>query len=111
MNALTLVVTASGVAAMFALGSISAIAQADGSGYHPLQLNSPNKPEVDAGAVAAAHSPGTEAVGQSTSRPARTSKLTRAEVEKQAIEANHAMRGEPEGQSTAMAAVHGGAAR
>ncbi len=57
-------------AALAALGAVTASAETtDGSDFHPLQMNSPEKPEVQAGAVAASHASGTEAIGQSTSLP------------------------------------------
>ena len=57
-------------AALAALGAVHASAETtDGSDFHPLQMNSPENPEVQAGAVAAAHPSGTESIGQSTSLP------------------------------------------
>jgi hypothetical protein len=110
MKTLTRTMATCGIGAMLALGVVGANAQnaqANGSDYHPLQLNSPDNPAVDKGAVQAAHSTGTEAIGQSTSPPPMQSRLTRAEVRQGAIQANHAMTGEPTGQSTAMAMVKG----
>lgn len=95
-------------ATLSALGAVSANAQTDGSDYHPLQLNSPPSPEVDAGAVAAAHPTGTEAVGQSTSPVAMNSQLTRDEVYRGAVAAAHGTSSEAIGQSTGMAGVMGG---
>ncbi|HEY2257199.1 MAG TPA: hypothetical protein VGI11_16305 [Variovorax sp.] len=92
------------------MGALSANAQTDGSDYHPLQLNSPPSPDVDAGAVAAAHATGTEAVGQSTAAPAMSSQLTREEVYRGAVEAAHGGGGSSEaiGQSTGMAGITAG---
>jgi hypothetical protein len=111
MNQLARTIAACSVGAVLALAAVGASAQSDGSDYHPLQLNSPDNPTVDKQAVQAAHSAGTEAIGQSTSAPAMQSRLTRAEVRQAAIEANHAMSNEPTGQSTAMAAVKGADSR
>jgi len=106
MNTSIKLLATSGIAAFLAIGSVTANAQADGSNYHPLQLNSPDNPAVDADARAAAHNASSEPIGQATSGPARTSKLTRAEVRDEAIRANHTIKGEPLGQST-MAAING----
>lgn len=56
---------------MSALGSVSALAQqtSDGGDYRPLTLNSPEKPEVQQGALAAARAhggAGSEGTGSST---------------------------------------------
>jgi len=105
--------TACGIGAMLALGTIGANAQnaantqSSGADYHPMQLNSPDNPTVNQQAVQAAHSTSTEAVGQSTSPAPMQSRLTRAEVRQAAIDANHQISGEPTGQSTAMAMVKG----
>jgi len=102
---------------MFALGACAALAafgsigvgaqQTDGSDYHPLKMNSPPSPEVDAGAVAAAHPSGTEAVGQSTSAPVTSSASAEA-VYKDAVAASHASGTEAVGQSTAAPMVRSG---
>ena len=74
----------------------------DGSDFHPLQMNSPASAEVQAGAVAAAHASGTEAIGQSTGAPAMVSPMASDEVYKGAVAASHASGTEAIGQSTAM---------
>ena len=59
------------LAALAAVGAATASAETtDGSDFHPLQMNSPVNPDVQAGAMAAARPSGTEPVGQSTSAPA-----------------------------------------
>jgi len=95
-------------AAVAGLGALAANAQTDGSDYHPLQLNSPPSADVDAGAVAAAHPTGTEAIGQSTGAPMMTSQLTRAEVYQGAVQAAHPLQTEALGQSTGMAGITSG---
>jgi len=93
--------------AAFVLGPLGAAAQGnnDGADYHPMQRNSAALPDVDAGAIAAAHPTGTESIGQSTSPAAMKSNLTRAEVRKGAVAAAHPMQTEAIGQSTGMAGV------
>jgi len=57
-------------AALAAMGAVTASAETtDGSDFHPLQMNSPENPDVQAGAYAASHATGTEPIGQSTSLP------------------------------------------
>ncbi len=90
------------------LGALSANAQTDGSDYHPLQMNTGPLPDVDAGAVAAAHPTGTEAIGQSTGAPMMNSQLTREEVRRGAIKAAHTLSTEAIGRSTGMAGITSG---
>jgi hypothetical protein len=91
------------VLAVIALASFGAQAQetTDGSDYHPLMMNSPVNPEVQAGAIAAAHPEGTESIGQSTSAPALQSKVSDTEVYSGAVAASHASGTELPGQTTA----------
>ena len=97
------------VGAIASLGALSANAQSDGSDYHPLQMNSASRPEVDAGAVAASHASGTEAIGQSTVAPAVNSQgVSREAVYREAVAASHPMNTEVIGQSTGMAGITGG---
>jgi hypothetical protein len=90
-------------AAMAALASFGAHAQekTDGSDYHPLMMNSPDSPEVQAGAMAAARPAGTEVEGQSTAAPATASKVSGSEVYAGALAASHPSGTELPGQSTA----------
>ena len=54
-------------AAIAALGAVAASAETtDGSDFHPLQMNSPEKPEVQAGAMAAARPSGTACASSCT---------------------------------------------
>lgn len=96
-------------AAIAAFASVSASAEKmDGSDFHPLQMNSPANPEVDAGAIAAAHPAGTEAVGSSTMMPV-TSTLSSDEVYAGAVAAMHpTSNSEPIGQSTSLPMVRPG---
>ena len=68
--------------AAIAFAALGAQAQetTDGSDYHPLMMNSPVNPEVQAGAMAAARPAGTESIGQSTSAPAMASKVSDTDV-------------------------------
>ena len=98
--------------AIGSLGAIHAYAQTDGSDYHPLKMNSPSKPDVDADAIAASHASGTESVGQSTSAPMVTSQgVSREEVYKGAVAASHPYMTESLGQSTGMAGITAGTPR
>ena len=98
------------VGAIASLGALSANAQSDGSDYHPLQMNSAARPDVDAGAIAASHASGTEPIGQSTSAPLVTSQgVSREAVYREAVAASHPTGTEPIGQSTGMAGITGGA--
>jgi len=95
--------------AIASLGALSANAQSDGSDYHPLQMNSAAKPEVDADAIAASHASGTEAVGQSTAAPMVNSQgVSREAVYREAVAASHGTTTEVIGQSTGMAGITGG---
>jgi hypothetical protein len=100
-------------ATLAAFASMTASAQqSDGSDYRPMQTNnSEPKPDVAAGAMAAARPTGTEAEGQSTAAPMGNSQLTREEVYKGAVEAAHPMATEAIGQSTGMAGITAGAPR
>lgn len=91
------------VLAVLALASFGAQAQekTDGSDYHPLTLNSPVNPEVQAGAMAAARPSGTESIGQSTGAPAMESKVSDTDVYAGAVAASHASGTELPGQTTA----------
>lgn len=91
------------ILAVLALASFGAQAQetTDGSDYHPLMMNSPVNPEVQAGAMAAARPAGTESIGQSTSAPAMQSKVSDTEVYAGAVATSHASGTELPGQSTA----------
>ena len=96
-------------AAFAALGAVNASAETtDGSDFHPLQMNSPEKPEVQAGAMAAARPSGTEAVGQSTSAPAMGSTLPVADIQAGAYAASHPSGTEAIGQSTSLPMVKSG---
>ena len=98
------------VGAVASLGALTANAQSDGADYHPLQMNSAAKPEVDAGAVAASHASGTEPIGQSTSAPLVNSQgISREAVYREAVAAAHGKDTEAIGQSTGMAGITGGA--
>ncbi|RZL93067.1 MAG: hypothetical protein EOP82_08435 [Variovorax sp.] len=92
------------VAAAAMLASMGAIAQTqettDGSDYHPLMMNSPERPDVQAGAVAASHPAATELEGQSTAAPSPASNVSSAEVQAGAVAAAHASGTELWGQST-----------
>ncbi|MBJ2159408.1 hypothetical protein [Variovorax sp. IB41] len=93
-------------AALAALGTVNASAETtDGSDFHPLQMNSAEKPEVQAGAIAAAHPSGTESIGQSTSAPAMLSKISDTEVQAGAYAASHPTGTESIGQSTSLPLV------
>ena len=94
------------------LGAITANAQTDGSDYHPLQMNSAPRPDVDADAIAASHATGTEPIGQSTAAPMVTSQgVSREEVYKGAVAASHPYTTEAIGQSTGMAGITAGTPR
>lgn len=96
-------------AALAALGTVNASAETmDGSDFHPLQMNSPEKPEVQAGAMAAARPSGTEATGQSTSAPAMTSTMPVADIQSGAYAASHPTGTEAVGQSTSLPMVKSG---
>ena len=89
--------------AAIAFAALGAQAQetTDGSDYHPLMMNSPVNPDVQAGAMAAARPAGTESIGQSTSAPAMASKLSDTDVYAGAVAASHASGTELPGQTTA----------
>ncbi|MET3498120.1 hypothetical protein [Variovorax boronicumulans] len=94
-------------AALAALGAINASAETtDGSDFHPLQMNSPELPDVQAGAIAAAHATGSEAIGQSTGAPAMMSTVSDTEVQAGAFAASHASGTEAIGQSTSLPLVN-----
>ncbi len=96
-------------AALAAVGTVNASAETmDGSDFHPLQMNSPEMPEVQAGAMAAARPTGTEPVGQSTSAPAMNSTLPVADIQAGAYAASHPTGTEPIGQSTSLPMVKSG---
>jgi hypothetical protein len=96
-------------AALAALGAVNASAETmDGSDFHPLQMNSPERPDVQAGAMAAARPTGTEATGQSTSAPAMNSTLPVADIQAGAYAASHPTGTEPMGQSTSLPMVKSG---
>ncbi|MDQ0573561.1 hypothetical protein QFZ42_005395 [Variovorax paradoxus] len=89
-----------------ALGTVHASAETtDGSDYHPLQMNSSENPDVQAGAMAAARPGGTESIGQSTSAPAMNSTIPVSDVEAGAYAASHATGTESIGQSTSLPLV------
>ena len=93
-------------AAFAALGAVHASAETmDGSDYHPLQMNSPENPEVQAGAMAAARPSGTESIGQSTSAPAMNSTIPVSDAQAGAYAASHATGTESIGQSTSLPLV------
>lgn len=93
-------------AAFAALGSVGALAQAsDGSDYHPHQVSASERPDVQAGAVAAAHASGTESIGQSTSAPAVNSTISVSDVQAGAYAASHPTGTESIGQSTSLPLV------
>ena len=93
-------------AAFAALGVVNAAAEmTDGSDYHPLQMNSPENPDVQAGAMAAARPSGTESIGQSTSAPAMNSTTPVSDVQAGAYAASHATGTESIGQSTSLPLV------
>jgi hypothetical protein len=93
-------------AACAALGAVNASAEmTDGSDYHPLQMNSPENPDVQAGAMAAARPADTESIGQSTSAPAMNSTTPVSDVQAGAYAASHATGTESIGQSTALPLV------
>lgn len=97
-------------AALAALGAVNASAETmDGSDFHPLQMNSPERPDVQAGAMAAARPTGTEPVGQSTSAPAMNSTLPVSDIQAGAYAASHPTGTEPIGQSTSLPMVKSGA--
>ncbi|MGJ7493588.1 hypothetical protein ACSFA8_00810 [Variovorax sp. RT4R15] len=109
MNASLKFLAASGfIVLAAAVGPLAAMADTtDGSDYHPLQMNSPESAEVQAGAVAAAHATGTEAIGQSTGAPAMVSQMSSDEVYQGAVAASHASGTEAIGQSTALPMLTG----
>lgn len=93
-------------AALAALGAVHAAAETtDGSDYHPLQMSSPENPDVQAGAMAAARPSGTESIGQSTSAPAMNSTIPVSDVQAGAYAASHATGTESIGQSTSLPLV------
>ena len=93
-------------AACAALGAVNASAEmTDGSDYHPLQMNSPENPDVQAGAMAAARPTDTESIGQSTSAPAMNSTTPVSDVQAGAYAASHATGTESIGQSTSLPLV------
>jgi hypothetical protein len=94
------------LAAFAVFGTVNASAETtDGSDYHPLQMNSPENPDVQAGAMAAARPSGTESIGQSTSAPAMNSTIPVSDVEAGAYAASHATGTESIGQSTSLPLV------
>jgi len=96
-------------AALAAMGAATASAEKmDGSDFHPLQMNSPESAEVQAGAMAAARPSGTEPIGQSTSASAMSSTMPVADIEKGAFAASHPTGTEPVGQSTSLPMVKSG---
>jgi len=90
-------------AALATLGAVNASAEKmDGSDFHPMQMNSPANPDIDAGAVAAAHPAGTESIGSSTSMPFKST-ASSDDVYASAVAATHnTTSNEPIGQSTSM---------
>ncbi|NVM88991.1 hypothetical protein FHT32_002646 [Variovorax sp. SG517] len=93
-------------AALAAMGAVTASAETtDGSDFHPLQLNSPENPDVKAGAMAAARPSGTESIGQSTSAPAMNSTTPVSDIQAGAYAASHASGTESIGQSTSLPLV------
>jgi hypothetical protein len=93
-------------AAFAALGAVNASAETtDGSDFHPLQMNSPENPDVQAGAVAAAHASGTESIGQSTGAPEMNSTTPVSDIQAGAYEASHPSGTESIGQSTSLPLV------
>ena len=100
MHASTRLLAAAAVAALASFGA-HAQEKTDGSDYHPLMMNSPDSPEVQAGAMAAARPAGTEVEGQSTAAPAMASRVSDAEVYAGAVAASHPPGTELPGQSTA----------
>lgn len=96
-------------AAFAALGTVNASAETtDGSDFHPLQLNSPENPDVQAGAMAAARPTGTEPIGQSTSAPAVNAMTPVSDIQAGAYAASHPTGTEPIGQSTSLPMVKSG---
>ncbi|SDZ71976.1 hypothetical protein NWF24_00345 [Variovorax paradoxus] len=96
-------------AALAAMGAVTASAETtDGSDFHPLQMNSPANPDVQAGAMAAARPSGTEPMGQSTSAPAMSSTMPVADIQAGAYGASHPSGTEPIGQSTSLPMVKSG---
>mgnify|MGYP003585545445 FL=1 len=96
-------------AALAAMGAVNASAETtDGSDFHPLQMNSPEKPEVQAGAMAAARPTTTEAIGQSTSAPAMNSTTPVSDIQAGAYAASHPSGTEAIGQSTSLPLVKSG---
>ncbi len=96
-------------AAIAALGTVGASAETtDGSDFHPLQMNSPVNPDVQAGAMAAARPTGTEPIGQSTSAPAMNSTMPVSDIQAGAYAASHPTGTEPIGQSTSLPMVKSG---
>jgi hypothetical protein len=87
---------------------VAALAQSDGADYHPHQVVSNARPDVDAGAIAASHATGTEAEGQSTAAPMPNSTVSSEEIYKGAVAAAHPSSTEAEGQSTALPMVRSG---
>lgn len=98
--------TLGAIAVLAAFGSMVASAQSTGADYHPMQLNSAARPELDAEAVAAAHPPGTEPIGMSTSAPMLASTVSSDEVYKGAVAAAHPSGTEPVGMSTSLPMVN-----
>ena len=102
MHASTRLWAAAAIAALAAFGAqAQAQEKTDGSDYHPLMMSSPDSPEVQAGAMAAARPANTELAGQSTAAPAMASKMSDAEVYAGAVSASHPPGTELPGQSTA----------
>ncbi|OUL99185.1 hypothetical protein [Variovorax sp. JS1663] len=100
MRASTRILTIVAVAALASFGA-QAQEKTDGSDYHPLMMNSPDSPEVQAGAMAAARPASTEVEGQSTAAPAMASKVSDSDVYAGAVAASHPSGTELPGQSTA----------
>lgn len=76
-------------AVLAAFASVSASAQSDGDNWHPLSRTTGALPDVDAGAVAAAHPTSTEAPGVTTVAPMTNSSITREQVYQEAVAATH----------------------
>ncbi len=108
MQATAKVLAIGAFAALAALGSVTASAEKmDGSDYHPMQMNSPANPDIDAAAIAAAHPTGTESIGSSTSMPFKST-ASSDEVYAGAVAAAHPVSTEVVGSSTALPTVRSG---
>jgi hypothetical protein len=87
-------------AALAAFACVSASAQSDGDNWHPVSRTTGALPEVDAGAIAAAHPPQGEAAGVSTAMPMTNSSITREQVYQEAVAATHPASAESAGVTT-----------